>query len=191
MSSFKVFLSWYTNIDVVPTLEAKQKMVVFQQNKDIVTWKLGCTLPYLANICVHKSTDAKIYPFAEGDKDLLEKNREDVVGGLSNVFTRKAVVDETFIRKSANLCKRNVGIDACQLYPYSMCPPMTTGLYARWNFHSGTSRFTPRQNKKTRSLKNMVMSYSQRTRPEWKLKASLQQSDRIKLIASVLMGFVL
>ena len=47
--------------------------------------KLGCTLPNLANICLHKSTDAKFYPFTEGDKDLLEKIR-DVVGGPSIVF---------------------------------------------------------------------------------------------------------
>ena len=57
------------------------------------------------------------YPFTEGEKDLLEKVREDVVGGPSSVFTRKAVVDETFIRKSANICKSTVGIDASQLYP--------------------------------------------------------------------------
>ena len=67
--------------------------------------KLSCTLPNLANICLHKSTDSKFYPFTENDKDLLEKIREDMVGGPSIVFPRKAVVDETFIRKSTNLCK--------------------------------------------------------------------------------------
>ena len=36
-----------------------------------------------------------------------------------------------FIRKSANICKSIVGIDASQLYPYSMCQPMPTGLYTR------------------------------------------------------------
>ena len=50
--------------------------------------KLGCTSPNLANICLHKSTDAIFYPFTEGDRDLLEKIREDVVGGPSIVFTR-------------------------------------------------------------------------------------------------------
>ena len=92
--------------------------------------KLGCTLPSLVNICLHKSTDAKIYPFTEGDKDLLEKFREDV-GGPSIISTRKAVVDETFFRKSSNLCKSIVGIDASHLYPYSMCQPKPTGLYTR------------------------------------------------------------
>ena len=113
--------------------------------------KLGCTLPNLANIYPHKSTDSKFYPFTGSDKDLLEKIREDMVGGPSIVFTRKAVVDETFIRKSTNLCASIVGIDAGQLYPYSMCQPMPTGLYTRWNYDSESQKFMPRQNK-TRSF---------------------------------------
>ena len=121
----------------------------------------------MANICVHKSTDAKFYPFTEGDKDLLEKIREDVAGGPANVFTRKAVIDETFIRKSTNTCKSIVAIDTTQLYPYLMCQPMPTGLYTRWDINSETSRFTPLQNK-TRSLENNVMSSFQRTRPDCK-----------------------
>ena len=190
MSSFKDFLRWYNNKDVVPTLEAMQKMIAFYHDKDIDMLKLGCTLPNLANICLHKFTDAKFYPFTEGDEDLLEKSREDVVGGPSIVFTGKAVVDETFIRKSTNICKSIVGIDASQLYPYSMCQPMPTSLYTRWDIDSETARFTPRQNK-TRCFENMVMSYFQRTRPDCKMRASTLQADRRKLIASVLMGFVL
>ena len=46
-------------------------------------------------------------------------------------LTRKAVVDETFISKSSNLCKSIVRIDASQLYPYSMCQPIPAGLYTR------------------------------------------------------------
>ena len=169
MSSFKDFLRWYNNKDVAPTLEAMEKMSVFYHDTDIDMLKLGCTLPNLANICLHKSTDAKFYPFTEGDKDLLEKIREDVVGGPYIVFTRRAVVG-TFIRKSTNICKSIVGTDASQLYPYSMCQPMSTGLYTRWDFDSETSRFTPRQNK-TRSFENMVLSYFQRTRPEYEIES--------------------
>ena len=182
ISSFKDFLRWYNNKDVVPTLEAMQKMIDFYHDKDIVMLKRGCSLTNLANFCLHKSTDAKFYPFTEVDKDLLEKIREDVVGGPSIIFTRKAVVDETFMQKSTNICKSIVGIDASQLYPYSMCQPIPTGLYTRWDFDSETSRFTTRQNK-TLSLENMVMSYFQRTRPEFETGRNLT--------ALVLMGFVL
>ena len=136
--------------------------------------KIGCTLPNLANNCLHKSTSAKFYPFTETDKDLLQKNREDMVGGPSIVFTRRTVVDETFIRNSKliypEFCKSIVGIDASQLYPYSMCQPMPTGLYTRWEYDTESNRFEPQQNKAT-NFENMVMSYFQRQRPDCKIES--------------------
>ena len=90
-------------------------MITFYHDKYIETLKLCCTLPSLANICLRKFTDATFYLYTEGDRDLLQRTLEDVVGGPSTVFTRKAVVDETFIRRSRNICKSNVGTDASQL----------------------------------------------------------------------------
>ena len=147
MKFLKDFFMWYNNKDVVPTLEAMPKMIDFHHQKEIDMLKLGCPLLNMANICLHKSTDSKFYLFTESDKDLLEKIREDMVGGPSIVFTRKTVVDETFIRKSSNLCKSVVGIDASQLNPYSMYQPMPTGLYTRWNYDTESQKFMPRQNK--------------------------------------------
>ena len=118
-----------------------QKMVAFCHKKGIDMLKLRCTLPNLANICLHKSTSAKFYPFTETDKDLLQKIRELMVRGPSIVFTRKAVVDETFIRDSGNICKSIVGNDASQLYHYSMCQPMPTKLYTRWEYDTESNRF--------------------------------------------------
>ena len=60
-----------------------QKMNAFYHDKDIGMSKLGCTLPNLANICLHKSTDVKVYPVKEGEKDLLEKNEMLLVVHLS------------------------------------------------------------------------------------------------------------
>ena len=131
LSSFKDYLRLYNIKIVVPTLEAMQKMIAFYHNKDVFIMKLGCTLRNLANNCLKKSADEKFYSFTEGDKESFEKIQEDVVGGPSIVFTRKAVADETFVWKSTNICKSIVGIDASQLYPYLMCQPMTTGLYTR------------------------------------------------------------
>ena len=105
--------------------------------------KLGCTLPNLESICLLKSTSAKFYPFTETDKGLLQKIQEHMVGGPSIVFTRKAVVDETFNRISRNVCKCIVGIDARQLYPYSMCQLLPTGLYTRWDYDTESNRFIP------------------------------------------------
>ena len=170
MTSFKEFLRWYNDKDVVPTLEAMQKMIAFHHDKDINMLKLGCILPKLAHICLDKSTDAKFYPFTERVENLSEKIREVVVGGPSIVFTRKGVVHETFMPKSTNICKSIAGIDSSQLYYYLMCPPMPTGLYMRWDIDSKTSRLTPRQNK-TRSFESMVMSYFQLTRPACKIES--------------------
>ena len=70
-----------------------------------------------------------------------------MTGGPSIVFTKKAVANETFIRKSKNLCKSIVGIDASQLYPYSMCQDMPTGLYTRWDYNEETQKLKARQNR--------------------------------------------
>ena len=114
--------------------------------------------------------------------------REGVVADPSIVSTRKAVVDETFIRESANICKSFVGIDTSQLYPYTMCQPMPTGLYTRWNFDSETSRFLPRQNK-TRSFENMAMSYFQRTRPECEIEIFFTTGRQKKIACFSVDGF--
>ena len=111
------FLRRYNNKDIVPTLQAMKKMMKFYNDQKIDLLKLGCTLPNLLNICLHKSTDSKFYTFIEVDKDLHEKRRSEMTGGPSIVFIRKAVVEKTFIRRSRNICKAIVGIDASQLYP--------------------------------------------------------------------------
>ena len=74
MSSSIDFLRWYNNEVVVPTFGAMQKMIAFYYDIYIDMLKFGCTLPNLANICLHKSTYAKFYPFTEGEKHLLKKN---------------------------------------------------------------------------------------------------------------------
>ena len=180
MKSCKDFLRWYNNKDVVPTREAKRKMIEFYHQKEIDMLKLGCTLTNLANLCLHKSTDSKFYPFTESDTDLLEKIREDMVGGPSIVFTRKAVVDETYIRKSTNLCRSIFGIDASQLYPHSMCQPMPIGFYTRLNYDTESQKFMPRQNK-TRSFENIVFSCFQQTRPECKTESNVTTGRRKKI----------
>ena len=103
-----------------------------------------------------------------------------MVGGPPIVLTRKAVVDETFIRKSSNLCKSIVGIDASQLYPYSMCQPMPTGLYTRWEYDSETERFTARQNK-SRPFEKMVLSYFQQSQPECKIERNVTTGRQKKI----------
>ena len=125
-----------------------------------------------------------------GREKPIGKNREDVVDGPSIVFTRKAVVDETFIRKSTNICQSVVRIDASQLYSCSMCQPMPTGLYTRWipiqkavDSHLDKTR--------TVALKTWSCLIFNKQDLIVKLRASTLQADKRKLTASVLMGFAL
>ena len=56
---------------------------------------------YVATSCsirLHKSTAAKLHKFTEGDKDLLERKREDISGGRCSAFTRKALLNESLFR---------------------------------------------------------------------------------------------
>ena len=119
-----------------------KKRLFFYHRKEIVMLKLGFTLPNLANICLNKS-QCQILSFTKTDKDLLQKIREHLVGGPSIVFIHKAVVDETFIRNSGNIFKSIVGIDARHLYPSSMCQPMPTRKYTRWEYETESNRFKP------------------------------------------------
>ena len=163
-------------------------MLAFYHKKGIDVLKLGCTLPNLANICLPQSTSAKFYPFPETEEDLLQKIREDMVGGLSIVFTRKAVVDQTFIRNSRYIFKSIVGIDASQLYPYSMYQPMPTELYTRWEFDTESNGFKPQQNK-SRNIENMVMSYFQRRRLDCEIESFNTTGTQKKIDCSKADGF--
>ena len=93
-----------------------------------------------------------------------------MVGDPSIVFTSKAVVDETFIRRSRNICKSIVGIDASQLYPYSMCQAMPTGLCTRWEYDAVFNKFKLQQSKSS-NFEKMVKSYFKRQRLDCKIQS--------------------
>ena len=138
MNSFKHFLRWYNNKDIVPTLEAMQTLIAFSPRQRHRYVEAGFYITKPNQNFPHKFLNAKLYLFTEVAKHLLEETEEDVVGGPSIVFTRKAVVDETSIRKSRNICKSIVRIDANQLYHFLMCQPMPTDLHNCWDLDSET-----------------------------------------------------
>ena len=167
----------YYNKGVVPILESMQKTITFYHNENIDMLKPGCTLPNLAKVWVQKSINAKIYAFTEGEKDLLQKTREDMVGGPSIVFTRKAVAEKAFILKLTNLRKSFADIDTSQLYPYLMLQLMPTKRYTRWDLDRETGRFILSQSE-TLSFENMVMYYFQRIRIDCKYENFYTTSRR-------------
>ena len=54
MRTYKDSLRWYNNKDVVPTPEVMQMLVDFDHNRGIDMLKLGCSLPNIGNVCLHK-----------------------------------------------------------------------------------------------------------------------------------------
>ena len=110
----------------------------------------------------------------------MEKIRKDVVGSPSLFVTRKAFFHRSLIGKTTKTSKSIVWIDPSQLYPYSTCKPMPTGLHTRFDRNSETDRFTPCQNK-TPGFANKTMSYFQRLRPNCEIE-SFRITDRQKKI---------
>ena len=81
-----------------------------------------------------------------------------------------------------------VGTDAGQLYPFSMCQHMPTGLYTRYEYDSDSQRFKPRQNK-TRSFEKLVMSSFQRIRTECKIVSNITTETQRKIDCFSANGF--
>ena len=149
--------------------------------------KFGCTLPNLANICLHSSTSEKFCAFTENEKVLISKVRKDLIGGPSIVFTRNVVVDGTHTGNSKVFFKLIVGVHASQLYPYSMCQHMPTGLCPDMILMQICKHSNP-----VRTILSKLWSW--RFFKEWdftaKLRTSTQHELRKRLIVSMQMGFV-
>ena len=90
------FVKSYNFEDVVLTVQAMPEAIEFYNKNGIDMLKLGlkpgCTVPNVANICLHELTNFMIYPIAENGKHLLEFMRRELVGGPFAIYTRKVFV---------------------------------------------------------------------------------------------------
>ena len=160
MSSFKGFLLWYNNEDV-STLEALQKTENFLARHLYRFVEAGL---YITKPGQHLSTQiygCKILSLDGGRKKSVVKKSKGGFWWPFYQFHTQSGRWWNFIRKTTNISKSIVEVDASQLHSYSMCQPMPVGPYTRWNLNPQTSRFTPGQNK-TRSFENMALSYFQK-----------------------------
>ena len=189
MSSFKDVLRWYNNKYVVPTLEVLQKLIAFYHDKDIDMLKLGCTLPNLANSCLHKSTDAKVYPLTEGDRDLLEKFEKMLLVVHLSFLHAKQLLMKLLFESLQTYAKLLLELTPAIYIPtrcVNPCPPdfklVRISIQKRVDSHLD----------KTRSavFKTWSCPISNEHDQNKKSKASSQQADRRKLTASVFMDFV-
>ena len=147
--------------------------------------KLGCTLPNLANICLHKSTDAKFYPYTEEDKDPLKKNSRKRRWWYAKQLLMKLLSEspQTYANLLLGLMPANYTPTRCG----NPCPPVfiRVGISIQKPVDSPLDKTRPVVLKIWTSLifnEQDLIS---------KLRAPSLQADRRKVTASVLMGYVL
>jgi hypothetical protein len=140
MKTFKDFLEWYNNLDVLPFIEAVEKMKDFYKLKRLDIFKDGVSLPGLVLKYLIKSTDSEFYLFDEKDKikpndTAMKRNnlfyllKDSIVGGPSIIFNRYHEANKTKIRNGDKLCKKIIGYDANALYLYNISQKMPVGAH--------------------------------------------------------------
>jgi hypothetical protein len=128
MTSMMDFLRWYNNCDVVPMVEALNKMFVFYRDKGLDMFKDAISLPGLAYKMLLSCTEEKFSLFKEEDKELFYLLKRNIVGGPSIIFHRYHEVNKTCIR-GGKVCKNVLGYDANALYLWAISEVMPTGDY--------------------------------------------------------------
>ena len=86
MKTFKDFLEWYNNLDVIPFVEAVEKMKVFYKERKLDLFKDGVSLPGLTLKYLMKGTEAKFSLFDEENKDLYYLMKKSIVGGRTSKY---------------------------------------------------------------------------------------------------------
>ncbi len=138
MKTFKDFLEWYNNLDVLPFIEAIEKMKQFYIDKRLDIFKDGVSLPGLFLKYLIRTTKEQFYLFDEKDKitdENVKRNnlfyliKYSIVGGPSIVFNRYHEADKTYIRNLDKLCKTIKGYDANALYLWGIAPKMPVGKH--------------------------------------------------------------
>ena len=134
MSTIKDFLVWYNNLDVVPFLEAVEKMSAFWQEGKIDMFKDGISVPGLTLKYLFSFLDEQTYfsLFDNANSDLYHLIKDNNTGGPSIIFHRYHGAGKTKIREAeegqdAKLCQKIVGYDANALYLWAIMQNMPTG----------------------------------------------------------------
>ena len=155
MTTFKEFLIWYNNVDVVPFLEAVEKMSQFCQERKIDMFKDGISVPGLTlkYLFSYLSPQTFFSLFDQANSDLYHLIRDNNTGGPSIIFHRYHEAGQTKIRErergqAAKLCEKIVGYDANALYLWALMQDMPIGSY--------TPRLAENEFKSKRSMKMAI-----------------------------------
>ncbi|KAJ8020744.1 hypothetical protein HOLleu_40418 [Holothuria leucospilota] len=138
MEKFSDFLIWYNNKDVVPFLEAIEKMFSFYREKNIDMFKHGISVPGLTlRYLFNNLEDTHFCIFPHNHSDLYHVFRENVVGGPSIVFNRYHEKGKTYLRGGDKVCEKILGFDANALYLWAIMQDMPTGIVLRRRAETG------------------------------------------------------
>jgi hypothetical protein len=133
MKTMKDFLVYYNNLDVGPFVTAVENLQKFYFERNIDLFKTSVSLPGIArNILFEtaKRRNACFSLYDEGNQDLYQTMKANIVGGPSIVFTRFHKSGETKIR-GGSTCESIVGLDANALYLWAFGEEMPTGSFVR------------------------------------------------------------
>ena len=181
LKSFEDYLGRHNIKDVVSTLEAIQK-TAFHHDEDIDMLKLGCTLPNLTKICLHKSAAQNFYPSRGQMKSCWRKREKSLFVVLLSFLQAKQFLMKLSLKSLQTI------FGFSQLYPYSVCQPMLSGLFTRWDLNLEKIVITFQQNK-SGSLEKMVLSYFNRTKLHFKVKSFYATGRQKKIDCFKVDGF--
>ena len=102
MSTFQEFLIWYNNLDVVPFLEAVEKMSQFWQERKIDMFKDGISVPGLSlkYLFSYLSPQTFFSLFDQANSDLYHLIKDNNTGGPSIIFHRYHEAGKTKLRET-------------------------------------------------------------------------------------------
>ena len=113
--TMKDFLIYYNNLDVIPFVEALEKMLhLYRENKTDL-FKNCVTVPSAARHLLFTSVnnDVNFALISEKQKDIYSLFKNNIIGGPSIVMSHYHKKDETHIRNnSEKVCKSVIGYDA-------------------------------------------------------------------------------
>ena len=138
MQTFEDFLVWYNNLDVVPFIEAVEKMSQFWRERKIDMFKDGISVPGLTLKYLFSYLSPQTYfsLFDQANSDLYHLIKDNNTGGPSIIFHRYHEAGKTKIREAeegeaAKPCEKIVGYDANALYLWALMQNMPTRSYKR------------------------------------------------------------
>ena len=152
--------------------------------------KLGCTLQNMANICLHKSTDATSLHSRKEIKTFWKKFEKMLLVVHQSFSTAKQLSMKLSFESMQTYANLLLGLMPANYIPtpcVNPCLPVfiRPGIWIQKRIDSHLDRTRPA------ALKTLSYPTSKEQHQNVKLKASLQQADRRKKTASVFMGLFL